>query len=295
MGLIDHFDVPEDVAGYLEWASGILFINRTQDEWREFNAKTDHAWADRPTAILGQTITHETYHFYQIATTGYLYRFASRLFAEVADQIGFPVKERNLDKLVEEIKAGPSNSVLELVAELDRPGPKDLTVRDIVESAAYLYEFKSHYPRFGARAFREQIEVEDPLKEYRHAYEIAEERLGESAFDNFLAVSVLALCFDDPTAAFHTALDMVGRTSVIHRRPEDLELIFATSEQISAVHLGLGTAAQVAFDGEARLPRQNPIFRDTTYDLSLNASHLNPLALVADPKIMKSAAVSVVR
>lgn len=294
MGVIDSFDVPDDVAGYLEWASGILFVNCTKEEWHEFLAQSEQSWFDRDAMIFNQTITHETYHFYQIATTGYLYRFVSRLFAEVANHIGFPVKETNLNKLIEDL-AKPSDTLRDLMAEIDRPGPKGLTVRDIVESAAYLYEFKYHYPAFDALSFKEQIEIENPPKEYRFAFEIAEACLGDSAFDNFLIVSILSLCFDNPTEAFYTALDMVRRTGVIYKRREHMNRLFATSEQISSLHCGLGTAAEVAFESENLEPRQNPIFRQATYALNFNASNLNPLALVADPKVMKEAAVAVIR
>jgi hypothetical protein len=290
MGLLSSFDVPESVAGYLEWVSGILFVNRTLEDWQHFLSRPD---LDR--SILEQTITHETYHFYQIATTGYLYRFASRLFDEVVSLIGFPVRERNIEKLVENVMSKSSGKLRDLVAELDRPGPQDLTVRDIVESAAYLYEFKAHYPEFGAQSFREQLEFEMPDREYRHAFQIAEERMGDGAFDNFLVVSVLSLCCDDPAEAFHTTVEMVQRSRVVYESYQDLEAILAASAGISEIHPCLGTAAQVAFESGGLAHRQNPIFRQATYDLNCNADHVRPLGLVVDPKVMQDVAVEVVR
>lgn len=295
MKIIDSFDVPEDVAGYLEWVSGILFVNRTLEEWREFLNRSGPDSLKRQATLFDQTITHETYHFYQIATTGYLYRHVSKLFAEVAAQIGFPVTEESLERLMEHIPSESARTFGALLAEIDRPGPNDLTVRDIVESAAYLYEYKSHYPAFDVQSFKEQIEIENLPKEYRYAFELAEERLGDSAFDNFLVISVLSLCFDNPTEAFYTAIEAIRRSGIVYTRLEDLKPLLATSEEISMVHHGLGTATQVAFEDGHSIEYQNPIFREATYRLNNNASKLHPLALLVDPEVMRKGGAEVIR
>jgi hypothetical protein len=294
MGVIDTFEVPENVAGYLDWPSGTLFVNRTYEEWQEFLSGTNAEPFARDRTILDHTITHETYHFYQIATTGYLYQYASRLLAAIVDIVGFPVGETNMNKLVDDLPE-PSPSLRGVLEEIDDPGPEGLTVRAIVESAAYLYEYKAHYPRFGLRSFKEQIVMEDLPKEYSHAFEIAEIALGDAAFDNFLIVALLALCFEDPTSAFYTALDAVRRTGTIYRRPEDLPSLLGASEQISKAHSGLGSAAQVAFEHPDNIPRQNPIFRKATYDLNVNAGAVNPMALMVDPTLLETAAEGLVR
>jgi len=293
MGILDNFEVPENVAGYLDWPSGILFVNSTYQEWEEFFSGTNAKVFARDRTVLEHTITHETYHFYQIATTGYLYRYASRLLAAIVDVVGFPIRETNMNKLFDNLPA-PSPYLCGLLEAIDDPGPEGLTVRAIVESAAYLYEYKTHYPHFGLRSFKEQIVMEDLPREYSYAFEIAEAELGDAAFDNFLIVALLALCFEDPASAFYTALDAVRRTATIYRRPEDLRSLLSASEQISKVHSGLGSAAQVAFEQPDNI-RQNPIFRKATYDLNVNADTVNPLALMVDPTVLKTAAEGLVR
>jgi hypothetical protein len=293
MGILDNFEVPQNVAGYLDWPSGILFVNSSYEELQEFFSDTNAKAFARDRTILAHTITHETYHFYQIATTGYLYRYASRLLAEIVDTVGFPIQETNMNKLFDNLPA-PSPYLCDLWEEIDHPGQDGLTVRAIVESAAYLYEYKTHYPHFGLRSFKEQIVMEDLPKEYSYAFEIAEATLGDAAFDNFLIVALMALCFEDPTSAFYTALNAVQHTGTIYRRPEDLPSLFRASEQISKVHAGLGSAAQVAFEQPDNI-RQNPIYRKATYDLNANAGAVNPLALMVDPTLLKTAAEGLVR
>jgi hypothetical protein len=169
------------------------------------------------------------------------------------------------------------------------------TIRDIIESAALLYEYKAYFPDFGLKSFKEQLEIEYPPKEYRHAFEIAEKRIGETAFRNFLTIASLSLCFEEPCEAFFTILDVVKELGLAYESERDLKRILATSAEVSRHHRGLGTVAQVAFENNESGLHQNPIYREATYHLNKKAGEINPFAVLALPDMFNCADEDLVR
>ena len=79
MSLDDALIIDESATGCLEWVSGLIFVNRSLAEWKTLSSGQDNPF-DVDLGDLKRTIVHETFHFYQIATTGYLYRFVAQLF-----------------------------------------------------------------------------------------------------------------------------------------------------------------------------------------------------------------------
>ena len=74
------------IDGYLEWASGLIVVNRTVAQWKSYIATGnpfDHARQQ-----LNRTLVHETYHFYQILCTGWPFRLVTNLARTLNTSLG---------------------------------------------------------------------------------------------------------------------------------------------------------------------------------------------------------------
>jgi hypothetical protein len=286
LSLEDALIIDANATGCLEWVSGLIFVNRTLAEWEAFSSRHDNPF-DIDRADLKRTIVHETFHFYQIATTGYLYRFVVQLFGRLQEWLGEgPSRDERLKAVVEgrPISAPPGYETL--LARLDSPGPRGLTVRGIVESAAYLYEFRSEYPTFGPKAYVEQLAVDDPGMAYRVGYDLAASLLGGAAFDALLPVSLVALCFDDPPRAFVAALETIATSS---RSGPGLHTLAGLQRLVSSLPGDiprLGSAVEVAVDSSGRIQARHPIYLEAVLQLNSDKIPDGPLLFMADPARM---------
>ena len=172
------------------------------------------------------------------------------------------------------------------LACLDGPGPRDLTVRGIVESAAYLYEFRAEYPTFGPKAYVEQLAVDAPGMEYRVGYDLAASVLGGGAFDALLPVALIALCFEDPPRAFVTALEVIAKSSRSAPVLDTLAGIQWLASSLPDDIPRLGSAAEVALDSTGRVPAQHPIYLEAVRHLNDGTIPGGPLLFMIDPARM---------
>ena len=149
--------------------------------------------------------------------------------------------------------------MLELTTSLDRAGAAGLTVRSIVESAAYLFEFRAEYPELGSRSFVEQMRIERLPPEYTAAWHVVVKRAGEeAAFDLLLPVSVVALCFDDPPAAFAAAVSTLAAADAQRCVEAPLDWMRAVGQRVANDIAVLGSGAEMAERlDEAGTPRHS--------------------------------------
>jgi hypothetical protein len=290
MATVDPFAVPAGVAGYLEWCSGTLFINRTFEAWKAYQGRPQGAPLDSATQALLQTITHETYHFLQITVTGFAYQFACLLFGEIRKQINPPLDETRL----RELRASPpepSAGLRFLAGFLDEPDADGLSTRDILESAAFLYEYKTHYTGLSAQGYSSLLEANCPSPEYRKAYDLTVKVLGNRAFDEYLSLSVAALCFAEPNKVFVDILSAARNC----RHVRAVEYIRSIASRVAARHQAIGSAAQVAFEGTSPLGKlQHPIY--TPAVVALNNSSFDPFEVLTNPSYLgRGVAESLVR
>ncbi len=292
MKLSEAYKVPENVAGYLEWVSGILYINKSRQSWDEYCNVSSFADAPASQWKFVQTITHETYHFMQIAITGYLYQFACRLFHGFRSTISTPLD----GPAVEQLLSNPpplSGDIRHLVSDLDRPGPQDLTVRDIVESSAYLYDHMTHYSNIDPTWYDTVLEVPSLRSEYKKAYYIARDTLGPPhAMDGLLVASFVSLCFEKPPECFLDVLEiMASQGPAGTPQAYNLEQIVTLAQQMARAHNPLGTSAEVAERSSA-----HPIYTPAVVVLNDSSSARSPIMLLVNPRNMDlDGAASIVR
>ncbi len=264
----ETFSAPANVSGYLEWCSGTLFVNKTPDFWDAFKRGLRPSESDLEIQSLLRTITHETYHFWQITTTGFAYQFAGLLFQEIrrllvplvaSDEAGGQRLKRLLDN-----PPPPSRDLAILAHSLDEPGSEGITTRDIIESAAFLYEYKTHMaPEYSnSYAYSFFLKHYCPAQEYRRAYEFTNQTVRNAAlaFDSYLTLSVAALYFDKPHEAFKDVLDVANDLKPSFDPEYRATSLKAITEQVAGKHRLLGSAADVAFKGTSRFRASHPVY-----------------------------------
>lgn len=294
--LSEYFEVPPEVAGYLEWGSGILRVNCSFEDWNIINKHPDypHSFSD---LSITATLTHETFHFLQICTSGFLYRFACQYFdlmrKFIKQEAGIPLTDEKIKRFLKN-PSGISDTIINHISVLDRPGCLGVTVRDIVESAAYLYEHKTHYINLDITGYENFLKQDLPPKEYYYAFDKAKEILGENTFDNFLFAAFISLCFEHPEAVFADVLKNIADHNLIYRDVTDIPKFINAVQTLFSVHLALGSAAEVALNKGSQF--WHPVYNNAILSLNETADQFSPIALVVDSKAMTiEAALSNVR
>lgn len=251
-----------DVMGWLDVPSGLLFINAELDPRRGLKDISIHDPAGR--ALL-RTISHETVHSLQIATTGFMYRWACeqhRLWVAATKPLRKEInayvlspQPKALLAMESAVAADARAAMARHVALLDRRGPNGISVRHLLEAHALVAEFFLHVRGLDAGVLLGLLKKQAPGLYYRLAYDLARCRLNDHlAFRNFLLIANLALCAEDPPLAFDELLDSLARSGEPGGEGQhDADWVMATAG--GAVSGFIGTAAEVyEADAEARHP-----------------------------------------
>ncbi|MDO9111600.1 MAG: hypothetical protein Q7U40_13150, partial [Desulfatirhabdiaceae bacterium] len=283
--LSQYFEVPPEVAGYLEWGTGILRVNCSFDDW-EFIIKHPDGARSFATRSIIATLTHETFHFLQICTSGFLYSFACRYFdlmiKYIKQEAGYPLTDVRIKAFLNN-PSGVTEDIINHISVLDRPGSSDVTVRDIIESAAYLYEHKTHYIDLDIAGYEKLLSQDLPPKEYYHAFHKAKEILGETVFDNYLFAAFISLCFSQPEVVFTDVLKNIAKHNLIYRDGKDIPKFISAIQSLFSVHSALGSAAEVALHKGSQF--RHPVYNNAILSLNETADRYSPIALVVDPKV----------
>jgi hypothetical protein len=212
---------PRDAAAYLDWGSGITRVNATHAQWDAVLSRSDESQLSVAERQFLETVIHETTHFLQIVTTGYLYRFAVffslelRGVIEDIDRAGSLSEADYVGSLLRApIPAQGAESLRELVSEIDAPGPKEITTRAIVESDAFLIQKRAFWPDISPAAYRDVLDRQSPSPLYRTAYDVAGQWLGDDSLDAYPYLAYLALCTSQPPTAFVALCQAVAERSL---------------------------------------------------------------------------------
>ena len=279
--------IPSNVLGFLDWFSGMLFVNEPLPRWKMIASQEGFATAEPHLRQMAQTITHETYHFLQITTCGYLYIFASRLFVELAGIIkrGGPLDYERIEALVKNPPT-PSDSVAALFSEIDKPGSAGVSVRAIVESAAYLYEFRVHVENLDDDTFRAILRDYDPPIEYRLAYDVLHQACGPVAFANLLPLCYLALCFADPASVYKRLVEESVNRDLHYRTEADIPAFLQLAVDLRRQYALVGTAGDVAETWAEQKRDQHPIYFPGVAALNDLAHQISPIRLMIEPEAL---------
>lgn len=155
-----------------------------------------------PTAFL-ESILHESYHAIQIATLGYLYRFATTLYILIRNSL--PDGIDDYDELFKTIPAQISQSELyiAIIKDLHRKGPNGLSVLDIVEGLTYCAQTRQNYD-YDRERFVEFLHSSHMPEEYSRAFLHFDNEVGAvcDSVKVFPVVAHLALCSHSPPECF---------------------------------------------------------------------------------------------
>lgn len=241
MGYAKAISLPRNVWGFLEWMTGVIRINATVEELQQFSQAPE-----RVRLAYEETVTHEFFHCAQICAAGYPHRYASSvakaLYPVLHPYLQAFSSHTDLEEASMHFAEAPPaipHTLTALLESLDEPGLDGITPREIVESAAYLVQKRTHRPELDAPRYDQMLHLA-PAPEYRSAYMAAESILGERAFGLFPALSFYALCFVRPHDVF------VDLCRAARRAPDGG--LARVAEDLARTHRCLGTAARYARD-----------------------------------------------
>jgi hypothetical protein len=186
----------------LDWATGIVRMFIGVDEWQKL-LTANRATLDEDSRYTLEAFTHEFTHLLQLATTGYAYDFAVRLFGLVASAVRSHVSI----EAVFDHRMDYTSQIATLFQTLHVEGDYGITPRAILESAAFLAQKVTHYPGLSAKGYEQILDDEAPSGEYRLAYDVAVQYLGVDALEQFPHVANLALCAKRPEIVFPALLE----------------------------------------------------------------------------------------
>jgi hypothetical protein len=192
--LFDRLRLPPSVAAEVDWASGVLLVNRGLAQWQQL---FKDPMADPP---LLTTLEHEAHHIIQISTLTYLYRFAVTIHSVVASILN--EHYGNLQALPETL--GPQAEVVRnLVWDLNWRDEDGLSVVDIVESLTYFNEANAVH-EFSHTDYLEYLRKRQVADVYKRGYEVFDKytRGVTNPSPLFPVICHLSLCSWDPRKCF---------------------------------------------------------------------------------------------
>lgn len=224
----DHYRLPDDVWGFLDWVTGLVRVNLTSDQFS----------GSERTEQFELTLNHELFHAFQICTTGYMYRLSMELLREVVRIIISTSEKLDLDKLIR--TPPPCSSKLDgLLTEIDRANTDGITARDLIEGYAYYGHEALHNPALDAPEYARRL-AGAPGATYTNAFRYSQQRTNGATFELFPLFCYLALLFRDPPNVFcklHDLLPLPLRSGIPsgQLRREIVKLL----DQIPAEYLGV--------------------------------------------------------
>jgi hypothetical protein len=206
---------------YLDWVSGVIRVNATYDELERLRELMSTRESIRgrelgeSQVLLLETLTHEYTHYFQLCTTGYLYRVAKEFFTTLTSAL--PTDITSVEQL-------PQSVIDDVGLRLDAVkhkhlltvGARGLDVLSIVESAAFLVQKRYHRPELSPEEYEKALAGQPSV--YKKGYDIAREYLGNDAFTAYPLLASLALWTDRPVDSLVTLCAWVAGHSQVERR-----------------------------------------------------------------------------
>jgi hypothetical protein len=129
------------------------------------------------------------------------------------------------------------------------------------------------------------MRIERLPPEYTAAWHVVVKRAGEeAAFDLLLPVSVVALCFDDPSAAFSAAVSTLAAADAQRCAEAPLDWMRAAGQRVANDIAVLGSCAEMAERlDQAGTPR-HAIYYPALLEANAHAEEISPLVLLVDPQ-----------
>ncbi|WGS84728.1 hypothetical protein [Methylomonas sp. UP202] len=199
----DAVTLPRDVFGFLEWSSGVIWINMESNQYYDWLDSED-----RRKGPVNEAINHELFHALQVATCGYMNYYASLILKELVTE--------NKDRIMSEFGRGffedwfkwffseipkPNTKVEQYLESLDETSNQGVSTREIIEGAAYLWQKKSINRNISCEEYISKLRFA-PGTDYTNAFLYAYKVLGNKAFDLYFSIAFVSLCFLEPQKVF---------------------------------------------------------------------------------------------
>ena len=250
----------------LNWISGLIRLNVDKGLWDsvvEKVEKGDYNLLSIDEKHLLESHTHELYHFMQISTCGYLFRFVGRLLRVVSDIV--PDNFHSLSQIKEEIDEKHILSILNSFSELHTSGPEGITILSIIESDAYQFQKESLVPELDLQTYQRIIDKECVNEEYRYAHDYCINKLGVPGFYWFHYISNVSLCTDSPAETFVILVNHLDKYLGEKKKKKlDIDVIFNVVEDCISSNIlsgAIGGSIDVEERDKIYHPAYSPVLR----------------------------------
>lgn len=220
-----------DVAGSLDWFTGVLALDVAHEVWR--NPET----APRELVEAAHlTFSHEFFHFVQLTTMGFLHRWAARLyhlvlpaFERTKDPQGrvfgqsFAVLKAMIREGSTRLTADERHSLEQHFSVLDTPSACGLTIRAVFEGQAYFAERTANYQIQRPSDWTPHLKAApDPI--YRIAFDFLAFAADYSlAYEWFSLMAAVSLCSERPADSFERLAITLGQADAAQTIWRDLQ------------------------------------------------------------------------
>lgn len=189
--LSQYIILPNHVKGYLDWVTGILRLNCTHDTYRVFTSKDEQEFD-----IYWETFIHEMFHFFQIISFGYLYKYVTKIGWE------FLLNEDYQNDLVKQLKnTNEIKNSVKNIGDIYIKRYNTLSIIDLIEGHAFYSHNKSLLKLTDISSVEK---IYKPYKNtiYHNAYKYMCDKIGNKAFYLFPGVCAISLSFTEPVLSF---------------------------------------------------------------------------------------------
>jgi hypothetical protein len=203
--LAPFLHLPANTFAFLEWCTGVLRINLTTNEYKQ---RLNHP---QQRAELEEFIHHERFHMLQIVTSGFLYHFTTELVKDILPFWKNALAENTKGRMLfyKTISTIPdlSPAVRKKFGALAQEDADGLSINALIEGAALFYQKTASYP---PELIIDELRLATSYlpQEYTSAFRYASKHLETaSILQHFAELTHLALCFQQPVAAFRYLVD----------------------------------------------------------------------------------------
>jgi hypothetical protein len=213
--------------GEVDIFSGILTLNYNLEEFNNLLSSENKDDIDYKKFI--DTLQHESYHFIQLFSTGYLFNISMRLFEksiEIKSYVEGLSKELEINEMVCELEKYNFTDIfnqlddeidLEITNERGNSIPVNFSVRDIIESMVIFSSFRSNYLNASNEVFIEWSKNNGHYK-LLSPYIYAEFFFGDILYEFFSEVCYWALNTKWPVNNFCKILKGIGYSGILEER-----------------------------------------------------------------------------
>jgi len=281
--LVNYLKMPSEVWGFLEWATGIIRLNLTQEDFDSMLSNVIEEGDFR------ESLNHEYFHLLQISTSGYLYYFVTELLVDIIPywKTALTGQAKGMDIFKSTVENIPelNKKIKNRFAEIDKPNKNGITTRQIIEGWAFLFQKNQINPLISADSFKNELKYYE--SDYSASYHFLETIFQDKAKDYLPLISYISLCFNNPADFFHDYCSLLLNES--NCKSISNNNAFLIAEKLRDKYFYFGTPIEVEKYLYKR-NRYNPFYEKTIADIInyCTNNNLDFFSLMTDSKNINS-------